>query len=240
MGSEFIVDGVIAGAALIVRAVVFVLCPFPNIASHVQYAVGTAPVAIAFPIICNGGCAVVKGIAAVEVVGAVGVWLSAPGIDAPVGSARCFFPFGFGGQASAEPFAVFASLKPVDIDNGMFGWIEVGQLTLGNGVGVPLGIADFCVVYVIGFEVDGMFRAFVAYAVVGAHFERAFGYCDEGVRRAHRGCDLDACLRLGYNVRWRLWIFRRCRGFVFASRQGDREDDEIEGCAGKGLHSAVR
>ena len=126
MGSEFVIDGVIAWAALIERAIVFVLCPFPNIAGHVQYAIRAAPVAIAFPIICNRCCAVVKGVAAVEVVGAVGVRGSTPGIDAPVGSARCFFPFGFGGQASAEPFAVFASLKPVDIDNGMFRRVEVG------------------------------------------------------------------------------------------------------------------
>lgn len=176
MGSEFVIDGVIAWAALIERAIVFVLCPFPNIAGHVQHAIRAAPVAIAFPIICNRCCAVVKGVAAVEVVGAVGVRGSAPGIDAPVGSARCFFPFGFGGQASAEPCAVFAGLKPIDIDNGMFGWVEVGQLTLGNGVGIPLGIANFCVVYVIGFEMDGVFRTFVADAVVGAHFERTFGY----------------------------------------------------------------
>ena len=176
MGSEFVIDGVIAWAALIERAIVFVLCPFPNIASHVQHAIRAAPVAIAFPIICNRCCAVVKGVAAVEVVGAVGIRGSAPGIDAPVGSARCFFPFGFGGQASAEPCAVFASLKPVDIDNGMFRRVEVGQLTLGNGVGIPLGIANFCVVYVIGFEMDGVFRTFVADAVVGAHFERTFGY----------------------------------------------------------------
>ena len=176
MGSEFVVDGVVAWAALIVRAVVFVLCPFPNIAGHVQYAIRTASVAIAFPIICNRCCAVVKGVAAVEVVGAVGVRSSAPGIDAPVCSARCFFPFGFGGQASAEPCAVFASLKPVDVDNGMFGRVEVGELTLGNGIGVPLGVADFCVVYVIGFEMDGVFWTFVAYAIVGAHFKRSFGY----------------------------------------------------------------
>ena len=237
VGSEFVVDGVIAWAALIVRAVVFVLCPFPNIAGHVQYAVGTAPVAIAFPIICNRCCAIVKGIPAVEVVGAVGVWGSAPGIDASISSACCFFPFGFGGQASAEPCAVFASLKPVDVDNGMFGRVEVGQLPFCNGVRVPLGIADFCVVYVIGFEVYGVFWAFVADAVVGAHFERSFGYCDEGVDRAHRSCDLDTCLRLGYNRWWRLWIFRRCSGFVFASGQRGREDDEIEGCAGEGFHS---
>ena len=237
VGSEFVVDGVIAWAALIVRAVVFVLCPFPNIACHVQYAIGAAPVAIAFPIICDRCCAVVKGVAAVEVVGAIGIRGSAPGIDAPVGSACCFFPFGFGGQASAKPFTVFAGLKPVDVDNGMFGRVEVGQLTLGNGVGIPLGIGDFCMVYVIGFEMDGVFRAFVADAVVGAHFKRAFGYCDEGVRRAHRGCDLNTCLRLRYNGRWRLWFFRRCSGFVFASGQAGREDDEIEGCAGNGLHS---
>ena len=170
MGSEFVVDGVIAWAALIVRAVVFVLCPFPNIASHVHYAIRAAPVAIVFPIICDRCCAVVKGIATVEVVGAVGVWGSTPGIDASVGSARCFFPFGFGGQTSAEPFAVFAGLKPVDVDNGMFGWVKVRELTLGNGVWVPLGIGDFCMVYVIGFEVDGVFWAFVAYAVVGGPF----------------------------------------------------------------------
>ena len=217
VGSKFVVDGVLSRTALIVRAVVFVLCPFPNIAGHVQYAVRAAPVAIAFPIICDRCCAVVKGVAAVEVVGAVGVRSSAPGIDAPVCSACCFFPFGFGGQASAEPFAVFASLKPVDVDNGVFGRVKVGQLAFRDGVGVPLGIGDFCMVYVIGFEMDGVFWAFVAYAVVGAHFERAFGYCDEGVRRAHRGCDLDTCLRLGYNGRWRLWFFRRCSGFVFAS-----------------------
>ena len=103
-----------------------------------------------------------------------------------------------------------------------------------------MGIGDFCVVYVIGFEMDGVFWAFVAYAVVGSHLERAFGYCDEGVRRAHRGCDLDTCLRLGYNGRWRLWFFRRGSGFVFASGQEGREDDEIEGCAGNGLHIAIR
>ena len=217
VGFEFVVDGVVAWAALIVRAVVFVLCPFPNIACHVQYAIRAAPIVIAFTIICNRCCAVVKGVAAVEVVGAVGVRGSAPGIDAPICSARCFFPFGFGGQASAEPLAVFTGLKPVDVDNGMFGWVEVGWLALGDGVGVPLGIADFCMVYVIGFEVDSVFWAFVADAVVGAHFEWTFGYQDEGVRRAHRGCDLDTCLRLRYNVRWRLWFFRRGSGFVLAS-----------------------
>ena len=176
VGSEFVVDRIITWAALIVRAVVFVLCPLPNIAGHVQYAIRAAPIVIAFTIICNRGCAVVKGIATIEVVGAVGVRGSAPGIDAPVCSARCFFPFGFGGQASAEPCAVFAGLKPIDVDNGMFGRVEVGQLTFCDGVGVPLGIGDFCMVYVIGFEVDGVFRSFVAYAVVGAHFERSFGY----------------------------------------------------------------
>ena len=237
VGSKFVIDGVVAWAALIVHAVVFVLCPLPNIAGHVQYAIGAAPVAIAFPIICDRCCAVVEGGAAVEVVGAVGVRSSAPGIDAPVCSARCFFPFGFGGQASAEPFTVFAGLKPVDVDNGVFGRVKVGQLAFCDGIGVPLGIGDFCVVYVIGFEMDGVFRAFVADAVVGAHLERAFGYCDEGVRRAHRSCDLNTGLRLRYNVRWRLWFFRRCGGFVFASGQAGREDDEIEGCAGNGLHS---
>ena len=176
MGSEFVVDRIITWAALIVRAVVFVLCPLPNIASHVQYAVRAAPIAIAFPIICNRGCAVVKGVATIEVVGAVGVRSSAPGIDAPVCSARCFFPFGFGGQASAEPCAVFAGLKPIDVDNGMFGWVEVGQLAFGDGVGVPLGIGDFCMVYVIGFEMDSVFWAFVADAVVGTHLEWTFGY----------------------------------------------------------------